>query len=204
MKCLWLAALTVALAFPAHSGTADVVTELSHRTGMSVTELNALLSHCESTQLSMNTCAFRDLVAAEIKMNQLLQAVSSRLDQADRQALAKEQANWSSHEKTKCNMLTDRTLAKAQCARWSTGTACERSNAGAYQTATKQACFLSANRVLTTHSSGRRSIACASYRRSRCVTAIAFATPRSRSVGAAASPARAPSWSAALRFWLSL
>lgn len=107
MKCLWLAALTVALAFPAHSGTTDVITELSHRTGMSVTELNSLLSHCESTQLSMNTCAFRDLVAAEIKMNQLLQAVSSRLNQADRQALAKEQANWSSHEKAKCNMLTD-------------------------------------------------------------------------------------------------
>lgn len=39
---------------------------------------------------------------------------------------------------------------------------------------------------------------------SRCVTAMALATSRSRSVGAAASPARAPSWSAALRFWLSL
>src|SRR6185312_7879209 len=41
----------------------------------------------------------------------------------------------------------------------------ECGNAGAYQTATKRACFLSVNRVLTTHSSGRRSIACASYRR---------------------------------------
>ena len=112
MKCPWLVALTVALAFPAHSGTTDVVTELSQRTGMSVTELNSLLSHCESTQLSMNMCAFRDSVAAEIKMNQLLQALSSRLNKADRQALAKEQANWSSHEKAKCNVLTDREVGR--------------------------------------------------------------------------------------------
>jgi len=108
MKCPWLVVLTAALAFPAHSGTTDVVTELSHRTGMSVTGLNSLLPHCERTQLSMNTCAFRDWVAAEIKMNQLLQAVSARLNGADRQALAKEQAIWSSHEKAKCNMLADR------------------------------------------------------------------------------------------------
>jgi uncharacterized protein YecT (DUF1311 family) len=45
-------------------------------------------------------------------MNQLLQAVSSRLNQADRQALAKEQANWSSHEKAECNELTDREVGQ--------------------------------------------------------------------------------------------
>jgi uncharacterized protein YecT (DUF1311 family) len=60
----------------------------------------------------MNTCAFRDLVAAEIKMNQLLQAVSARLNGADRQALAKEQAIWSSHEKAKCNMPADREVGQ--------------------------------------------------------------------------------------------
>src|SRR6185312_13878884 len=40
--------------------------------------------------------------------------------------------------------------------------------------------------------------------RSRCVTAMTFANSRSRSVGATARPARAPSRSAVLRFWLSL
>jgi len=45
-------------------------------------------------------------------MNQLLKAISSRLNTADRQALAKEQVGWSSHEKAKCNMLTDREVGR--------------------------------------------------------------------------------------------
>lgn len=112
MKCSWLVALTFALALPAYCQATDVVKELSHRTGMSVAELNSLLSHCESTQLSMNMCAYRDLVAVEIKMNQQLQESSSRLNPADRQALAKEQASWSSRQRAKCNTLANREVGQ--------------------------------------------------------------------------------------------
>jgi uncharacterized protein YecT (DUF1311 family) len=96
------------LALPAFSQSVSVVQELSRRTGMSVQELRGYLSHCEMTQLSMNICAFRDVVAADLQMQSLLQQMSLRRDQGGRTTLAKEQQNWLLQAKAKCNAAVDR------------------------------------------------------------------------------------------------
>ncbi|MGH9637552.1 MAG: lysozyme inhibitor LprI family protein [Candidatus Angelobacter sp.] len=107
MKRYWLAVVVFALALPAFSQTTSVVTELSSRTGMSVKDLNNLLLHCESTQLSMDICAQRDLVAADMEMQRVLQKTSLRLNQTHKRALAKVQVDWLSQAKAKCNMVVN-------------------------------------------------------------------------------------------------
>ena len=112
MKRYWLAVVVFTFAFPAFPQTTGVVTELSKQTGISVKDLNNLLSHCESTQLSMDICAHRDLVAADMRMQRILQKISSSLNQSRRQALVKAQASWLSQAKAKCNMVVNREVGQ--------------------------------------------------------------------------------------------
>jgi uncharacterized protein YecT (DUF1311 family) len=47
--------------------------EISARSGLPASEVNALLADCDSNQTSMNFCAWRDQLAAERKLQQVIE-----------------------------------------------------------------------------------------------------------------------------------
>jgi hypothetical protein len=69
-----LLALWFASPAPAHSQPAadPVIQELARRSGLSEPELMPLLARCEATQQSLYFCAWRELIAAELKVGRLL------------------------------------------------------------------------------------------------------------------------------------
>ncbi|KVE45480.1 lysozyme inhibitor LprI family protein [Burkholderia sp. BDU5] len=66
--CLWLLMMVSAAAF-ADQTPAD---EISARSGLPANEVNALLSNCDSSQTSMNFCAWRDQIVAERELQQVV------------------------------------------------------------------------------------------------------------------------------------
>ncbi|KIX45693.1 hypothetical protein SY87_16065 [Burkholderia pseudomallei] len=66
--CLWLLMMVSAAAF-ADQSPAD---EISARSGLPANEVNALLSNCDSSQTSMNFCAWRDQIVAERELQQVV------------------------------------------------------------------------------------------------------------------------------------
>lgn len=51
---------------------ADIVAELSRRSGVAEARLNAALADCDVDQQSIYFCAFRDLVAADLELEHVL------------------------------------------------------------------------------------------------------------------------------------
>jgi uncharacterized protein YecT (DUF1311 family) len=82
----------------------DPVAELAQRSKLPATEVASLLATCESTnatQMSINFCAWRDLLAAE---HQLQQVVDSRSTQAPKCAdmLARKLSTWKKKRDAGC------------------------------------------------------------------------------------------------------
>jgi hypothetical protein len=78
-----LAAIAVLEAFAAspakyEPSPQEVLTALAQRSGISEDELRGLLSRCEVNQAAMNICAYRDVVAADLKLKH---AVASKVQQ---------------------------------------------------------------------------------------------------------------------------
>ena len=96
-----LAAVTV----PAYS--ADVIAELSRRSHISQPELNELLSDCTRHQLSMNICAFRDFIAADLEMQTVLSSKLSMLPKRCHSTIEKRQARWEEARDLRCNKEAD-------------------------------------------------------------------------------------------------
>ena len=66
--CLWLLMVASAAAFAAPT-PAD---EISARSGLPASEVTALLDNCDSSQTSMNFCAWRDQIVAERELQQVV------------------------------------------------------------------------------------------------------------------------------------
>lgn len=107
MKRILLLATTLLVAPPALAGENAVVSQLAERSRIPAGELRALLADCEKTQRSMNVCAFRDHVAADLEMKAVLREASSRLDGAQGQALAEAQEAWAIETRTGCDTEAD-------------------------------------------------------------------------------------------------
>jgi len=74
-------------------GFQEVLTALAQRSGISEDELRGLLSRCEVSQSAMNICAYRDVVAADLKLKH---AVASKVQQlpACKERLEARIARW--------------------------------------------------------------------------------------------------------------
>jgi uncharacterized protein YecT (DUF1311 family) len=68
-----------------------------------VSELEQLLSNCDATQLSMNICAFRDFVEADMK----LKAILSGLHGQCAESVRREQKLWEQDRDAACNKEAD-------------------------------------------------------------------------------------------------
>ncbi|KWI49280.1 hypothetical protein WM06_21340 [Burkholderia cepacia] len=66
--CLWLL-LMMSAAACADQTPAD---EIAARSGLPASEVSALLSNCDSSQTSMNFCAWRDQIVAERELQQVV------------------------------------------------------------------------------------------------------------------------------------
>jgi uncharacterized protein YecT (DUF1311 family) len=85
----------------------DVLNELSHRSGFTVTELREVLSDCPNTQLSMNMCMFRSAVEADLKMAKELAKIQAKLPQTCHATLKATQSKWENDTDRRCNKAAD-------------------------------------------------------------------------------------------------
>ncbi|MGJ7503479.1 lysozyme inhibitor LprI family protein [Variovorax sp. ZT5P49] len=74
-------------------GFQEVLTALAQRSGIPEDELRGLLSRCEASQSAMNICAYRDVVAADLKLKH---ALASKVQQllACKERLEAKIARW--------------------------------------------------------------------------------------------------------------
>ena len=86
---------------------ADTVSELSRRSHISQPELNELLSNCNRHQLSMNICAFRDFVAVDLEMQDVLADKLVTLPSHCHATLQEHQAAWAMRRDKTCNKDAD-------------------------------------------------------------------------------------------------
>ncbi|NTX29948.1 DUF1311 domain-containing protein [Burkholderia pyrrocinia] len=97
--------------------------EIAARSGLPASEVNALLSDCDSNQTSMNFCAWRDQLVAEQELQQVVDKQVNERPQR-KKALDARIAKWkkardTSCEKSACNAWGDgsmRPAAQAICA----------------------------------------------------------------------------------------
>jgi len=85
----------------------DIVSELSRRSHISQPELNELLSNCNRHQLSMNICAFRDFVAVDLEMQDVLADKLATLPNHCHSTLQEHQAAWEARRDKTCNKDAD-------------------------------------------------------------------------------------------------
>ena len=78
-------AIMLAIAGPVMAD--EVVEELSRRSLMPVADLIDLLADYDRNQLSMNFCAFRDAVAADLRLEAAIAKKKATLAPADAEAL---------------------------------------------------------------------------------------------------------------------
>ena len=71
----------------------EVITALAQRSGISEDELRGLLSRCEASQSAMNICAYRDAVAADLKLKHALASKVQQLP-ACKESLEARIARW--------------------------------------------------------------------------------------------------------------
>jgi len=95
------------MAAPACAGERAVVDALAERSRIPAEELRVLLADCEKTQRSMNVCAFRDHVAADLEMMAALRKAASLLDDPQRQALTAAQDAWAIETRSRCEAEAD-------------------------------------------------------------------------------------------------
>lgn len=98
--------LCVIASFPVTSAD-DVVSELSRRSGISVSELRELLADCSRHQLSMNICMFREFVAADMEMNAAYAKALARMPDRCRIIFKSEHDEWTRQRDTQCNNQAD-------------------------------------------------------------------------------------------------
>lgn len=79
----------------------DVLSLLSQRSGLPDTQLKALLSSCDADQQSMYFCAYRDLVRAELKLDQAI-AGKKISTPACATELDKNKLKWLEHRNLSC------------------------------------------------------------------------------------------------------
>lgn len=85
----------------------DIVSELSRRSHIPQPELNELLSNCNRHQLSMNICAFRDFVAVDLEMQDVLADKLATLPSHCHATLQEHQAAWEARRDKTCNKDAD-------------------------------------------------------------------------------------------------
>jgi uncharacterized protein YecT (DUF1311 family) len=99
-------ALAWAAAGCAHKPVEDpVVVEVAGRTRIAQPEVRELLADCQKTQLALNTCALRDLVVAEDRMNGQVSRKYSFL--GCRQDVAQRQDAWAKQRDASCKQSAD-------------------------------------------------------------------------------------------------
>ncbi|MGJ7536606.1 MULTISPECIES: lysozyme inhibitor LprI family protein [unclassified Variovorax] len=74
-------------------GFQEVLTALAQRSGIPADELRGLLSRCEASQAAMNICAYRDVVAADLKLKHALASKVQQLP-ACKERLEARIARW--------------------------------------------------------------------------------------------------------------
>ncbi|NTZ08956.1 lysozyme inhibitor LprI family protein [Burkholderia metallica] len=112
--------------------------EIAVRSGLPASEVNALLSDCDSSQTSMNFCAWRDQLVAERELQRI---VDKQVNEQPRRkaALDAQMAKWKKARDTSCeksarNAWGDgsmRPAAQAICATAATKEMAKRLSAGA-------------------------------------------------------------------------
>ena len=80
-----------------------VVDELSERSQIPVSELISLLSDCDKTQLSMNICAYRDFIAADLQLEEQLAALPASCAGS----VHDQQSDWEQARDASCNQAAD-------------------------------------------------------------------------------------------------
>jgi uncharacterized protein YecT (DUF1311 family) len=85
----------------------DVVKELSRRSAIPVSELNELLGDCSRDQLSMNLCAFRDFVLADMDIQQAANDALASLPSGCHARLVERQAAWARKRDRDCKLAAD-------------------------------------------------------------------------------------------------
>lgn len=84
-----------------------VVEELSARSRIPTSELQALLDDCERTQLSMNICAFRTFVASDLELDATLNAKRQVATPHCRAEMDRAHAAWQVERDRACNEETE-------------------------------------------------------------------------------------------------
>lgn len=102
-----IACLIILSALSTSSLADEVVSELSRRSNIPETELRGLLKDCAQHQLSMNICAFRDFVKADLDMKKALISKLRSLPTICHEVLRSQQATWEASRDRQCNQETD-------------------------------------------------------------------------------------------------
>ena len=126
--CVVLCNSVLAVASNGNTPVTDKVTaELSRRTGIPEAELFSYLSDCDASQQSMNLCAFRDFVAADLALQDQVSAKIAKYPNC-KTVLENKTARFEKDRDAGCEQSASKEygnasmkpLAQAQCATFET------------------------------------------------------------------------------------
>jgi len=84
-----------------------VLSELSRRSSLPITELKEILSDCSRSEMSMNFCSYRSFVEAEMAMSSVLAKRLESLPATCHGALQNAQTQWGQERDSKCSREAD-------------------------------------------------------------------------------------------------
>jgi uncharacterized protein YecT (DUF1311 family) len=99
-------------ATPNTEEAAAIQAELARQSGLPESELAELLKDCNANQMSMNFCARRDYVAAEMKLDRVVMDKINRQPEC-RQPLERKLANWRSSRDKGCERMAAKEYGNA-------------------------------------------------------------------------------------------